>query len=72
MSTISLTNQDVGAQPRLNRAAIERAATPAHVAAARALKAHVERRQRLAAQARVENPDRTEEEIEARLEQFGA
>jgi hypothetical protein len=37
----------------------------------RALEAHAERRQRLAAQIRVENPARTEEEIEERLAQFG-
>jgi hypothetical protein len=73
MSTISLVNQDVGegARQQLDRAAIEQAPKSAYVAAARALKAHAERRQRLAAQARVESPDRTEEEIEARLEQFG-
>jgi hypothetical protein len=39
---------------------------------ARALEAYVERRRKLAAQIRLENPSRTEEEIEARLEQFGA
>jgi hypothetical protein len=39
---------------------------------ARALEAYVERRTKLAAQIRLENPSRTEEEIEARLEQFGA
>jgi hypothetical protein len=38
---------------------------------AQALEAHIERRRRLAAQIRVENPLHTEEEIEARLEQFG-
>jgi hypothetical protein len=45
---------------------------PRRIADAQALEAHAERRRRLAAQARVENPARTEEEIEARLEQFGA
>ncbi|SRR5579871_63522 len=40
-------------------------------AEAQALEAHIERRQRLAAQIRIENPSCTEEEIEARLEQFG-
>jgi hypothetical protein len=45
--------------------------TTGRIADARALEAHVERRQRLVAQVRVENPSRTEEEIEARLEQFG-
>jgi hypothetical protein len=38
----------------------------------RALEAYIERRRRLAARIRLENPARTEEEIEARLEQFGA
>jgi hypothetical protein len=38
----------------------------------RALEAYVERRRKLAARIRVENPSCTEEEIEARLEQFGA
>jgi hypothetical protein len=42
------------------------------MADARALQAYVERRKKLAAQIRLENPSRTEEEIEARLEQFGA
>ena len=41
------------------------------VADVRALEAHVERRGKLAARIRLENPARTEEEIEARLEQFG-
>jgi hypothetical protein len=39
---------------------------------ARALEAYAERRRKLAAQIRLENPSRSEEEIEARLEQFGA
>ncbi len=38
----------------------------------RALEAYVERRRKLAARIRLENPSRTEEEIEERLEQFGA
>lgn len=36
------------------------------------LEAHVKRRGKLTARIRAENPCRTEEEIEARLEQFGA
>jgi hypothetical protein len=44
---------------------------PRRLADERALKAHAERRERLAAQVRVENPSRTEEEIEERLAQFG-
>ena len=39
---------------------------------ARAMEAHIERRRRLSAQIRAENSLCTEEEIEARLEQFGA
>ena len=38
----------------------------------RALEAYVERRRKLAARIRLESPSRTEDEIEARLEQFGA
>jgi hypothetical protein len=71
---ISEANQDVGerAGPRLDREAVTQAAPNAvRVVATQALEAHAERRQRLAAQARVENPARTEEEVEARLEQFG-
>jgi len=36
------------------------------------LEAHVDRRKKLAAQIRAENPYIAEEDIEARLEQFGA
>jgi len=39
---------------------------------ARTLEAYVDRRKKLAARIRAENPSCTEEEIEARLEQFGA
>jgi hypothetical protein len=39
---------------------------------ARTLEAHADRRRKLAARIRAEKPSRTEEEIEARLEQFGA
>jgi hypothetical protein len=42
------------------------------MANARALEAYVERRKKLAERIRLEDPSRTEEEIEARLEQFGA
>jgi hypothetical protein len=55
----------------LDRAAMSQAPKLVRVAAKRELEAHVERRQRLSARIRVENPARTEEEIEARLEQFG-
>ena len=56
----------------LERTAIP--ATPKGVrnAGARTLEAYVERRRKLAAQIRAENPSCTEEEIEARLEVFGA
>jgi hypothetical protein len=55
----------------LDRTAMNQTPKSVRIAAERELEAHVERRQRLAAQIRVENPARTEEEIEARLEQFG-
>jgi hypothetical protein len=42
------------------------------IADARALEAYVERRRKLATRIRLENPSCTDEEIEARLEQFGA
>jgi hypothetical protein len=55
----------------------ERTATPpgpkfTGTADGQSLEAHVERRRKLAARIRLESPSRTEEEIEARLEQFGA
>jgi hypothetical protein len=56
---------------RLERAAAVPAPRSTRAAAAEALEAHAERRQRLAERARVENPARTDEEIEARMEQFG-
>jgi hypothetical protein len=59
------------APPRLSRAATKPVPKTQRLADARALEAHAERRQRLAAQVRVENPSRTEEEIEERLAQFG-
>jgi hypothetical protein len=71
---ISQANQDVGgdAAPRLDRATIAQAAPKAvRAAAARKLEAHAERRRLLAERIKVENPARTEEEVEARLEQFG-
>lgn len=55
----------------LNRAASKPASRTQRIAAEQALEAHVERRRRLAAQIRVENPARSDEEIEERLEQFG-
>jgi hypothetical protein len=56
---------------------LERPAIPATLkgvrnADTRTLEAYVERRRKLAAQIRAENPSCTEEEIEARLEVFGA
>ena len=56
---------------------LERPAVPATLkgvrnADTRTLEAYVERRRKLAAQIRAENPSCTEEEIEARLEVFGA
>jgi hypothetical protein len=57
--------------PQPMRIAAEPVPKTRRSADAQALEAHIERRRRLAAQIRVENPLRTEEEIEARLEQFG-
>jgi ABC-type Na+ efflux pump permease subunit len=64
-------NQDVerGSGSRLDPTAT--AAKSVRAAATQALETHAERRQRLAERAKVENPARTDEEIEARLEQFG-
>ncbi len=59
------------ARPHLSRAAARPVPKPKRLADAQALEAHAERRRRLAAQVRLENPSRTDEEIEARLEQFG-
>jgi hypothetical protein len=66
-------NQTVAREggPRVDRAAGAPAPKSMHAATAQALEAHAERRQRLAERARVENPARTDEEIEARMEQFG-
>jgi hypothetical protein len=63
--------EDEAPPPRLSRAAAKPVPKTQRLADARALEAHAERRQRLAAQVRVENPSRTEEEIEERLAQFG-
>lgn len=60
-----------GDLPRLTLIAAKPVPKTRRSADVQALEAHVERRQRLAAQIRVENPLRTEEEIEERLEQFG-
>jgi hypothetical protein len=57
---------------RSERTAVRRPPNVMPVAHVQALEAYVERRRRLAARIRLENPARTEEEIEARLEQFGA
>jgi hypothetical protein len=54
------------------RIAVSPATKVMGIADGRALEAYIERRRRLAARIRLENPARTEEEIEARLEQFGA
>jgi hypothetical protein len=57
---------------QLERIAVWPAPKVMRTADGRALEAYIERRRRLAARIRLENPARTEEEIEARLEQFGA
>lgn len=64
--TVRSMEQRRAIPPKFVRAADVRAVE------ARALEAHVERRRKLAARIRQENPTRSEEEIEARLEQFGA
>ena len=70
MSTQANQNVARWGGPRPDRAAV--APVPQSMrAAAEALEAHAERRQRLAERAKVENPARTDEEIEARMEQFG-
>jgi len=56
----------------LERTAIPARPTGMPIAEARTLEAYVERRRKLAARIRAENPSCTEEDIEARLEQFGA
>jgi hypothetical protein len=61
----------VEAPRRLSRAATKPVPKTRRLADERALEVHAERRRRLAAQVRVENPSRTEEEIEERLAQFG-
>jgi hypothetical protein len=60
-----------GDLPQFRRIAAKPVPKTTRSADAQALEAHIERRRRLAVQIRVENPLRTEEEIEARLEQFG-
>ena len=57
---------------RSERTAARRPPNVMPVAHVQALEAYIERRRKLAARIRLENPARTEEEIEARLEQFGA
>jgi hypothetical protein len=54
------------------RAAAQPVPKVTRAADVRALEAHIERRGKLAAKIRLEEPSRTEEEIEERLEQFGA
>jgi hypothetical protein len=57
---------------RSERTAVRRPPNVMPIAHVQALEAYIERRRRLVAQIRLEDPARTEEEIEARLEQFGA
>jgi hypothetical protein len=57
---------------RSERTAARRPPNVMPIAHVQALEAYVERRRKLAARIRLEDPARTEEEIEARLEQFGA
>lgn len=57
---------------RPERTSVRRPPNVMPIAHVQALEAYIERRRKLAARIRLENPARTEEEIEARLEQFGA
>jgi hypothetical protein len=57
---------------RSERTAVRRPPNVMPIAHVQALEAYIERRRKLAQRIRLEDPARTEEEIEARLEQFGA
>jgi len=57
---------------RSERTAVRRPPNVMPIAHVQGLEAYIERRGKLAARIRLEDPARTEEEIEARLEQFGA
>jgi len=58
-----------GTLPKLGRSMLRRFGEGQQ---AKSMQAHIERRNRLMAQIRADNPSYTETEIEARLEVFGA
>ena len=72
MSRGQIRNVEALQSMQPERTAAPGAAKAMRMADVRALEAYVERRRKLAARIRSEDPSRTEEEIEARLEQFGA
>jgi hypothetical protein len=72
MSCGQIKNEEALQSIQPERIAVSPAPKVMGMADWRALEAYIERRRRLAARIRLENPARTEEEIEARLEQFGA
>jgi hypothetical protein len=72
MSRGQIKNGEALQSMQSERIAVSPAPKVMGIADGRGLEAYIERRGRLAARVRLENPARTEEEIEARLEQFGA
>jgi len=60
------------ALPSMRSERVRRPPNVMPIAHVQGLEAYIERRRKLAARIRSEDPARTEEEIEARLEQFGA
>lgn len=72
MASGQVANVEARRPSRLERITTMPAPKFIGTADARELEAYVERRRRLAERIRSENPSHTEEEIEARLEQFGA
>jgi hypothetical protein len=72
MSCGQINNGEALQSMQSERIAVSPAPKVMGIADGRALEAYIERRRRLAARIRSENPTRTEDEIEARLEQFGA
>jgi len=72
MSSGQLKRSEALPSMRPARTAVRRPPNVMPIAHVQGLEAYIERRRKLAARIRSEDPARTEEEIEARLEQFGA
>jgi hypothetical protein len=72
MSSGQIKQDEALQSTRSERTAVRRPPNVMPIAHVQALEAYIERRRKLAARIRLENPAHTEEEIEARLEQFGA